>query len=461
MHLVLRSALFSAALGRPTSSLLVAGLLLAGAFPVAPLHAEDRRPVAEPAMPARVCASLSPSQASADGRWSEETRRLQAAIDQCGAGGAVRLVSDSGKGGRFLSGPLDMKSGVTLWIDRGLTLTAVADPRAYDKGSNTCGTIARKGNGCAAFITFDGTRGGGIVGEGAIDGQGGAAMAGTHETWWQLARRAQQEDGKQNNPRLIEADHARDLTFYRITLRNAANFHVALNDVKGATFWGIRIDTPADARNTDGIDPGASEDITIAHSFIRTGDDNIAIKAGKGPTRHVSILNDHFYWGHGLSIGSETNAGVSDILVRNVTLDGTTSGLRIKSDASRGGLVSDVRYEDVCLRGNRKPVDFDTRYDDKARGGDIPVFENISLRNVTGAGGTLVLRGLDAAHPLKVAFDGVRFGPDAKWQIENAQLSAGAGGVSPTPPGFVLKQAGGAPMDCAAHWAAFPKTGGE
>jgi len=39
------------------------------------------------------------------------------------------------------------------------------------------------------------------------------------------------------------------------------------------------------------------------------------------------------------STGRETNAGVSDILVRDVILDGAPSGLRIKSDASRGGPV--------------------------------------------------------------------------------------------------------------------------
>ncbi|MGK3810989.1 glycosyl hydrolase family 28 protein, partial [Enterococcus faecium] len=90
---------------------------------------------------------------------------------------------------------------------------------------------------------------------------------------------------------------------------------------------------------TDGIDPGASQDVTITHSFIRTGDDNVAIKAGSGTTSHISLIDNHFYWGHGLSIGSETVGGVSDILVQNLTLDGTTSGLRIKSDVSRGGLV--------------------------------------------------------------------------------------------------------------------------
>ncbi len=383
-------------------------------------------------------------------------RALQAAIDQCAPGSAVKLIAGP-HDGTFLSGPLQVKSGVTLWIDRGTTLRAVPDPHAYDNGSGTCGTISGKGNGCRAFITFDRTSGGGIVGDGVIDGAGGAVMAGQAETWWQLARRAQQEGGEQNNPRLIEIDHAHELTFYRITLRNAAKFHVGLNDVKGATFWGVKIDTPADARNTDGIDPGASEDITIAHSYIRTGDDNIAIKAGRGATRHVSILDDHFYWGHGLSIGSETNAGVSDILVRNVTLDGTTSGLRIKSDAGRGGLVTHVRYEDVCLRGNHKPIDFDTHYDVKARGSAIPIFADITLRNVTGMSGTLVLRGYDATHLLAVRFDGVTFSPAVTWQLENAVLSAGADGISPSPPGYRLAPAKGPQVDCAKAFVPFPQ----
>ncbi|MDZ5649362.1 glycoside hydrolase family 28 protein [Nitrospirillum sp. BR 11828] len=435
---------------------LISMILLGAVLLAAPAEAQDRRAVGEPSLPAQVCATLSPSTASAEGRWPEETGRLQSAIDHCSSGGAVRLVADA-KGGRFLSGPLTMKSGVTLWIDRGATLSAVPDPRAYDTGARLCGSIAAKGNGCLPFITFKGTTGGGIVGDGEIDGLGGAVMVGHDETWWQMARRADKEGGKQNNPRLIQADRARDLTFYRITLRNAANFHVMLSEVEGATFWGVKIDTPADARNTDGIDPAASQDITIAHSSIRTGDDNIAIKAGKGATRHVSILDDHFYWGHGLSIGSETNAGVSDILVRNVTLDGTTSGLRIKSDVSRGGLVTRVRYEDVCLRDNQKPIDFDTRYDASARGLSIPVYEAISLHDVTGADGRLILRGHDPDHRLTVQFDGVRFGQGATWQVENAELFAGAGGVSPTPPGLTLTPAAGPAPDCAGRWAPFPE----
>jgi hypothetical protein len=52
-----------------------------------------------------------------------------------------------------------------------------------------------------------------------------------------------------------------------------------------------------DARN-----PGSSANVTVAHSWIDNGDDNIAIKTG---TTHMSVLDNHFYSGHGMSIGSE------------------------------------------------------------------------------------------------------------------------------------------------------------
>jgi polygalacturonase len=109
-------------------------------------------------LPERICTTSSP-----DGASQDATRRIQAAIDWCDSGAAVRLVPGP-KGGRFFSGPLRMTSGVTLWLDRGVVLTALSDPRAYDRGQGVCGTIAAKGNGCTAFIRFDGTRGGGSSG---------------------------------------------------------------------------------------------------------------------------------------------------------------------------------------------------------------------------------------------------------------------------------------------------------
>ena len=83
------------------------------------------------------------------------------------------------------------------------------------------------------------------LGPGLTDGRGGSNMDGKPESWWHLARRAQRARARQNVPRLIEVSHSREFTLHRITLRNAANFHVTASQVDGFTAWGVRIDTPA------------------------------------------------------------------------------------------------------------------------------------------------------------------------------------------------------------------------
>jgi polygalacturonase len=171
----------------------------------------------------------------------------------------------------------------------------------------------------------------------------------------------------------------------------------------------VKIDTPKMARNTDGIDPAQAKNITVTQSYIRTGDDNIALKAGDGPTTNVSIVHNHFYWGHGVSIGSETNGGVSGVRVTDLTLDGPDNGIRIKSNASRGGLVEDVVYEDVCIRDSKNPIFFDTTYTFPGKAvGIIPVYQDITLRDVRIAGGGRIqLNGFDTTHRIGVRLDGV------------------------------------------------------
>jgi polygalacturonase len=121
------------------------------------------------------------------------------------------------------------------------------------------------------------------MGDGTIDGRGGEKILGKNVTWWDLAEQAR-NGGRQQVPRIIVTDTADNFTLYRITLKNSPNFHVVYNHGDGFTVWGLKIDTPKrGARNTDGVDPGAgSKNITITHSYIRTGDDNVAIKGGPG-----------------------------------------------------------------------------------------------------------------------------------------------------------------------------------
>jgi len=409
--------------------------------------AQDTRKVEEPRVPP-ACAVLVSTKTGPVAQ-PDDTAPIQRAIDACPAGQAVHLAA-SNQYDAFVAGPLQLRSGVTLVVDGGATLYASTDPTLYDRGRGTCGKTAATGHGCKTFITVDEGQGGGIMGEGTIDGQGGARLDGRTESWWQIARRAQKEHSEHNVPRLIEVNRSRDFTLYRITLRNSPNFHVTLNNVDGFTAWGVRLDTPATARNTDGIDPVSSRNVTITHSDIRVGDDNVAIKANKsGPAEYISVVDNHFYSGHGMSIGSETVGGVRHVLVHNLSMDGTTSGLRIKSDVSRGGLVEDVAYRNVCLREVHASIDISTHYTRGATGDLVPVYRNLSFEDVRDvSGGQVIVLGHDAGRAVQARFANVQFDHAPQLQLEHAQLT----------PTEVFSKPAAAPISCEQRFPAFPQT---
>ena len=392
--------------------------------------AQDTRVVTEPKIPA-TCVKLEAKIASVGDTLKEadeasaDTARIQAAIDgfaaTCKPGQAVELAAGAKGANAFLSGPFELKEGVTLLVDKGVTLFASRNPADYDvSGPGTCGTIPSKGP-CKAFITVR-AKNVGIMGDGAIDGRGGAKLLGQNVSWWGLAVQGEPTDARPagipySDPRLISAANADGFTMYRITLHDSPNFHVGVSRTDGFTVWGVHLKTPVHEpgpndprpRNTDGIDPGSSTNITIAHSWIDNGDDNVAIKTG---VTHMSVIDNHFYSGHGMSIGSETNTGVSTLLVDGLTEDHTTSGIRIKSNATRGGLVENLTYRNICMRGVGVPIAISPYYNDQTiegfvdpgiKGTRIPEYKNITLENITDeTPGDVLIAGYDVAHRTQV-----------------------------------------------------------
>jgi polygalacturonase len=429
---------------------MVVGGLMCGA---GAMGAQDTRTVTEPKIPP-VCVKLEAKLVAAPdangGKLREEdegkldTERIQKAMDACGAGKAVELT---GRGGNaYLSGPLDMREGVTLLVDKGVTVFGSRDPKVWEihlpgtaaDAPGLCGTSmprptsfpvqlaadapARKG-GCRSLINVNGAKNVGLMGEGTLDGRGYAKILGKDYSWWEMARRAQPKDDLYYTPRLIVASHADGLVLYGIHLNNSGNFHVSVNQTNGFTAWGVHLQTPVnkallgtpnDARNTDGIDPGTSENITVTHSWIDNGDDNIAIKQG---VTHMSVIDNHFYTGHGMSIGSETVLGQSYLLVDGLTEDHTTSGIRIKSNVKRGGPVHDLVYENICMRNVPIPIAISPYYtnqtvepfeDPKYEGEKIPDYKKITLRNIfSETPGDVLIAGLNEEHRTEVTLDRV------------------------------------------------------
>jgi len=321
------------------------------------------------------------------------------------------------------------------------------------------------------------------VGDGIIDGQGGEPNLGSTQSWWD-----QNAGSNGNSPALIAVAGATNFTLYRITLQNSPKFHVKLA-AAGFVVWGVTIKTPSkstnsagtaltysNAHNTDGIDPGeAASAGYIVCSKISTGDDQIAIKGSSSTgVRNLVIAHNHFGAGHGMSVGSEFTGGVSEINVYDLSIDGldmgtsggSSNGIRIKSDSSRGGLVNNVTYSDVCVRNLSNPILLTPTYS-TATGSLIPQYTNIKIQNFHGVGGgsntpQVTLDGYDSSHVNSITLDNVVIDgiSPANVSASYTNVTLGPGAVNFTPSGTgvnVTNNIAGSstPNPCTNKWVTF------
>merc|ERR1719197_1398419 len=107
--------------------------------------------------------------------------------------------------------------------------------------------------------------------------------------------------------------------------------------------------------NTDGCDPDSTWNVYIGGNRFSTGDDCIAIKAGRDwsglmvniSTQNVLAEQNFFLKGHGVSIGSETSGWIRNVTIRDSQLDGTNLAVRLKTMRGRGGGIEDILYQNL------------------------------------------------------------------------------------------------------------------
>jgi len=105
--------------------------------------------------------------------------------------------------------------------------------------------------------------------------------------------------------------------------------------------------------NSDGFDPESCTQVLVEKCLFDTGDDCIAIKAGKdldtqfGPTRDIVIQNCTMHSGHGaVTLGSEMAAGIERVFVQDLLMENShwqtnplNTAIRLKTNMNRGGYL--------------------------------------------------------------------------------------------------------------------------
>lgn len=115
--------------------------------------------------------------------------------------------------------------------------------------------------------------------------------------------------------------------------------------------------------NSDGFDPESCDTVLMDGCVFNTGDDCIAIKAGKardtqyGPTRNVVLQDSIMNSGHGaITLGSEMGGGIEHVYaerldVRNMhhKTDPLGTAVRLKTNMARGGFLRHFYVRDLVL----------------------------------------------------------------------------------------------------------------
>jgi polygalacturonase len=337
--------------------------------------------VAPPVIPGKLF-RLADFGAVADGKTlnTEAFKKAIAAVQKAGGG---RLVVDKGE---YRTLPFELCSSLDLHLDAGAVIMGPAsfadygipDPQTLKSQSE----VNEKVRSPAPLITGHNLHDLALTGEGVIDGNGAL--------WWAWSERAARNKGGNRliypRPHLVVINGCERLHVEGITFRNSPKFHLVPNRVTDLLIERAKFEAPEMAPNTDAIDPGLCTRVVIRDCDINVGDDDVAIKNGG----HQILVEDcRLRHGHGVSIGSGTVAGVSQMHVRRCTFEGTDNGIRIKSMRGAGGPVEDVQYTDLRMKQVGNAIVLDLNYVDNNRPnfkGDpskVPSIRNVLIESVT------------------------------------------------------------------------------
>lgn len=309
---------------------------------------------------------------------TDNTKAIQAALDAAAKAGGGMVVIPAGE---WLSNTIQVGSKTVLHLCAGAMLKWIAwGNRSATEGNN--------------FITNKGTPTDVVIeGEGPtsiLEGQGGP--------WWEHYK-----DSGVKRGNMIRFGNGNRFLFRNFRIQNAPGANLTVGQSgRGAhtTVHDIEINNPSSSastpsHNTDGI-PVWTQYVNIYNCTIDTGDDNVVCDS---QAQYVHVWNCDFKAGHGASLGSYTQ-DMHHIIYENLTLDGTDSGFRLKSNNDRSGDVHDIIFRNCTMTNVASPISitcwYDLSYDKlnpatiaaspEAKKSTTPVYHNILIQNVTATG---------------------------------------------------------------------------
>ncbi|GAA4761016.1 MULTISPECIES: glycoside hydrolase family 28 protein [Flavobacterium] len=343
-------------------------------------------------------------------------------IETCSKNGGGRVIVPKGK---FLTGPIHLENNVNLHLEEGSEILFSTNPDDYYPLVHTSFEGLELMNYSPLIYAFN-KKNIAVTGKGVLNGQA------DKNNWWpwkgsnsenidfgyKVGGPSQQDESNlpqlmlmaENNtpvdervfgknhylrPNFIEPFECENILIQGIKIINAPFWIIHPVKSKNITIDGVHIESHGP--NNDGCDPEYSKNVLIKNCIFNTGDDCIAIKAGRDSEgRRIAIKSENIIVrdckmidGHGgVVIGSEMSAGVSNVFVVNCIMDSPNldRAIRIKTNTKRGGTVDGLYVRNLKVGKVKESVlriNMNYSVYGNQTGNFIPEVKNIYLQNIT------------------------------------------------------------------------------
>lgn len=322
------------------------------------------------------------------------TKAISTAVEQASKTGGRVIVPD----GIWLTGPIELKSGVELHLEDNAVIIFDKNPEEYPLLETDFEGIKRIR--ATSPIWADHANDIAITGKGVIDGSGHLWRPVKHfkvteRKWNGLLQKSPYILGNDEGgmwvpsetifegrnygevfpdhegaleeaapyydfyrPVMVNLKHCKRVLIEDVQLQNSPAWCLHPYFCEDLTVKGVRINNPYYAQNGDGIDIESCKNVEVCYCNFTTGDDGICIKSGKdkearkitGPCENIHI--HHCFVGHshgGFVIGSEMSRGVRNVLVEDCTFMDSDIGIRMKSTIGRGGVVENITMRRINM----------------------------------------------------------------------------------------------------------------
>jgi polygalacturonase len=362
--------------------------------------------------------------ARGDGR-THDGSAIAAAIAACAAAGGGRVVIPAGV---FMTGAIRLRSNVDLHVSKGATLRFSTDTADYPLVHTRWEGMELINYSPLVYAYRE--RNIAITGEGTVDGQGSAAhwwswkgpWQGTTDQGWRKGM-PNQTPARTKLLAMVEAGVPLEQRVFGdgaylrpafVQPYDCENVLIEGIKLRGSPFWQVHpvlcrnvlvrgLDILGHGPNNDGCDPESCRDVVIENTRFDSGDDCIAIKAGRNaqgrqipvPSENIVVRNCLMKEGHGgIVIGSEISAGVRNVFGEKCRMDSPDLwyALRFKNNAMRGGVLENFHFRDLDVGTvGKAAITCDFNYEEGTHGPYKPVLRDVTIERLNVAHCAMVL----------------------------------------------------------------------